>query len=187
MFLFFSFFSSFLLLFVVSRFFLLFSVEAPNEDFFRLIFSWYILINQWEYICMYDILFCSFFNYLLWIDQNNVVRYTTSITLTRCMRAVCCEANDTQIFCVFSLSLPSRVLSLLRERKEKNEEKKEKERARARKRERDELVRRAKNGANRFFLQTERPIIEQQVVCEKTSGTVTAYTHIHTHIYIHNI
>jgi hypothetical protein len=27
-------------------------------------------------------------------------------------------------------------------------------------------------------LQTERPIIEQQVVCEKTSGTTTAYTHI---------
>ena len=92
------------------------------------------------------------------------------------MRAVCCEANDRQIFCVFSFSL-SLFLSLARSprrRRKKNEEKeKEKE-----KREKDELVRRAKNGANRFFLQTERPIIEQQVVWEKTSGTTTAYTHI---------
>jgi hypothetical protein len=63
-------------------------------------------------------------------------------------------------------------LSLRRRRNENDEEK------RKRKREKDELVRRAKNGANRFFLQTERPIIEQQLVCEKTSGTTTTYTHI---------
>lgn len=87
----------------------------------------------------------------------------------------------------FSLSPLSCSISLKGEKREERGKKRERESARARERERDELVRRAKNGANQFFLQTERPIIEQQVVCEKTSGTVTAYTHIHTHIYIHNI